>query len=110
MPLFEISKTVPPNERRSVWERTLYRQKQGLAIADRLESVANGDPAILTEVDILRESLRDTNIFLAADLNRDNGELYDGFGVLSNSGSRLDPFYRMAEKRRTRKRIFEALA
>jgi hypothetical protein len=109
MPLFETGETVRPNERRNVRERALYRQKQGLAIADRLESVANGDPAILTEVDILRESLRDQNIFLAADLNRENGELYDGLGVLSTSGSRLDPFYRVAEKCRTRKRLCKAL-
>jgi hypothetical protein len=97
------------NRDEQILDKAFQYQKEGWAVPDRLESVADDDPAILTEVDILHESLRDENIFFATNLTGPNGDLFHGFGALVSSGSHLDPFYRSAAKRRARKRIRRAL-
>src|SRR5262249_44606026 len=86
-------------------QKALRLQREGLRIADRLESAANDDPETLAEVDILREGLHDQNIFHAANMSRDDGTLFEGLGVLSSSNSHLDPFYIADKSRRARKRI-----
>ncbi len=92
-------------KKRSAKQRAVYQRQQGLRIADRLESAANGDAEVLAEVDLIREALKPENIFCANKLTSKDGGFFEGKGSLCLSYSRLDPFYRADEARRTRKRI-----
>ena len=96
--------------KRSPKERATYQRQQGLRIADRLESAAQGDANIMAEADIIREALTPENIFCAHRLTSKDGDFFDGKGSLSLSYSLLDPFYRAEEARRTRKRVSKAIA
>jgi len=98
--------TKPPSEKAIA----LYRQRKAAELAKRLESHADGDPSVLAEADILRESALDRNIYCASNLNRQDGTFFEGKGALWLSGSRLDPFYRAVERTRTRKRVLQALS
>jgi hypothetical protein len=103
-------KNTKSQKKRTPKQRAVYRRQQGLRIVDRLESAANGDAEILAEVDLIREALRPENIFCANKLTGKDGGFFAGKGSLCQSYSRLDPFYRAEEARRTRKRLSKDVA
>lgn len=96
---------------RDIADAASRRQLLGMTAARELESAAltQGDAEALAVADMLRESACPDNIFTAQDLSNADGVLFDGFGSLTASNSRLDPAYMAQSSRRAAKRAAEAL-
>lgn len=103
------AQTTPSN--RSFAEAASKRKCRTETIACELEAaaLARNDAAALAASDLLRESAQPDNIFMAEDLSGSDGELFDGYGSLTFSTTRLDPEYLAWSARRTRKRAVEYL-
>jgi hypothetical protein len=72
-------------------------------------ALARNDAAALAASDLLRESARPDNIFTAEDLSGSDGVLFDGYGSLTFTSSRLDPAYVAWSSRRAQNRAVEYL-
>ncbi len=98
--------------KRDIASAVLYRKSQGEEIAARLSSVAvaAGDLEAQAVADLIAESARDENLWIAKDLRNGDGECFDGYGSLNVSCSRLAPEYMAASASRSRRRVDNALA
>jgi hypothetical protein len=88
--------------------------QDGRKLANLFEQSASisQDARSMAKADLLNLTYKPENIYHATDLiNRETGELFDGYGVLINPiSSRLSKAYLKAQASRTRKRIREKLA
>jgi hypothetical protein len=93
----------------SASDKAVYLMQNGRTLANRYQESAllNLDARAVAKSDLLIETYRARNIFHATDLhNGATGELFDGYGVLTQLvSSRMSPAYLSAQGRRARKRI-----
>lgn len=85
--------------------------RQSCEIAERLATSAmqTDDAEAWAVADMLRLVSRPENIFTADDLHNQDGEAFEGYGSLVMTGSRLDPAYMAASRRKARVRVRQAL-
>ncbi len=95
-------------------DKANYRHRQGLKMADLLENSADAvhSPRGQAVADCIRETASPENIYFSTEqVNFQTGELFDGFGVLTEAvSSRLCPSYQARMSKRARKMVGEALA
>jgi hypothetical protein len=95
-------------------DKAVHLMQDGRKLANLFEQSASisQDARSIAKSDLLRETYRPGNIYHATDLiNRETGELFDGYGVLINSvNSRLSKAYLKAQSSRARKGIREKLS
>lgn len=100
------------NKSFSVHQKASYRRQMELEMANRLEISAaiNKDLECQFYAEAMRLDASPENIYHAAEmLNRETGELFDGYGSLANLAStRLSATYQSQTSRRMAKRILEA--
>jgi hypothetical protein len=95
-------------------DKAVYLMQDGRKLANLFEQSASisQDARSIAKSDLLSLTYKPENIYHATDLiNRETGELFDGYGVLINSiNSRLSKAYLKAQASRARKRIREKLS
>ncbi len=95
-------------------DRANYRHREGLKMAKLLEKSAEKihSPRGLAVADCIRETASPANIYFSSEqINFQTGELFDGFGVLTEAvSSRLCPSYQARMSKRARKMAREAIA
>jgi hypothetical protein len=94
-------------------DKAVYLMQDGRKLANLFKQSASisQDARSIAKSDLLSLTYKPENIYHATDLiNRETGELFDGYGVLINPiSSRLSKAYLKAQASRTRKRIREKL-
>jgi hypothetical protein len=94
-------------------DKANYRQREGVKMSKLLEKSANvvGSPRGLAVADCIAETASPENIYFSSEqINFDTGELFDGFGVLTEAvSSRLCPSYQARMSKRARKMVRGAL-
>lgn len=97
--------------KRDVVDAALYRRRLASEIAGQLEAsaLAVGDVEALAVADMLKEAGRLENIYHGEDAHNADGELYDPYGSLVHTSSRLDPAYMAMSSRRARRGVTAAL-
>ncbi len=108
----------PPKEKTSIIytppDKAVYLMREGSKLSNLFKQSAllSQDARLIAKSDLLAYTYKPENIFHATDLiNRETGELFDGYGVLINSvNSRLSKAYLTASARRSRKRIRSKLS
>jgi hypothetical protein len=100
-----------------VWtatDKAKYRHRQGLKMADLLEKSADvvHSPRGLAIADCIRATASPENIYFSSEqINFETGELFDGFGVLTEAvSSRLCPSYQARMSKRAKKMARESVA
>jgi hypothetical protein len=95
-------------------DKAVFLMQDGRKLANLFgeSALLKQDARAIAKADLLRETYRPKNIFHATDLlNRETGELFEGYGVLINSiNSRISKAYLTAQARRAKKRIRAKLA
>jgi hypothetical protein len=94
-------------------DRASYRQREGVKMSKLLEKSAEivGSPRGLAVADCIAETASPENLYFSSEqINFETGELFDGFGVLTEAvSSRLCPSYQARMSKRARKMVREAL-
>jgi hypothetical protein len=94
-------------------DKASYRQREGVKMSKLLEKSANiiHSPRGLAVADCIAETASPENIYFSSEqINFQTGELFDGFGVLTEAvSSRLCPSYQARMSKRARKMVREAL-
>ncbi len=95
---------------RDVLDIAAYRCVRSYEVAERLEAAASESPAALGCVARLCMCASSDNVWIARDLNNDEGEKFDGAGSLWKCNEVLCPSCLKDRRRRLRKRIRVAVA
>jgi hypothetical protein len=94
-------------------DKASYRLREGVKMSKLLEKSAEvvNSPRGLAVADCIAETASPENIYFSLNqVNFQTGELFDGFGVLTEAASsRLCPSYQARQSKRARKMIREAL-
>ncbi|HEX7315748.1 MAG TPA: hypothetical protein VF297_17655 [Pyrinomonadaceae bacterium] len=103
------AQTTPGN--RGYAEAAAFRMRVTETIARELEGAASSsnEAAALATSDLLSESARPNNLYMAENLSGSDGTLFDGYGSLTSANTRLDPAYIAQASRRAQKRAAEHL-
>ena len=97
----------------SASDKAVHHSSQGMKLASFFAEGALevGDPRSIAKADILLESYKSNNVYHSEDqINRQTGELFDGFGLIADGlSSRLSKDYLMKSARRSRRKIGKAI-
>jgi hypothetical protein len=103
-----------PKRQFSAIEKAQYRQKQGAKMSERLllSALVNRDAEMMARADCIAETASPDNLYFSVDqVNYETGELFDGYGSLTETiASRFCPSYLAKSSRRARREKREDLA